>query len=111
MTDRKPRRAVFAELLLLADPIEIHQRGDGVSLSIRFATVADLRDWLIAADLNSPDLLAGEHTGEADGRPYRSMNAYPTWHGWEIYANAIEFTAASDLDPDTRTHLSALTAA
>lgn len=110
MTARKNRRAVLAELLLLADPSDIRTRGDGVSIAIKFDRVAELKSWLEQTGLNDPDLLTGEHDGTTDdGRPYRSMNAYPTWHGWKIYAGATEYTdAPAPLDPSTADQLAAL---
>lgn len=113
MSIRKNRRAVMAELLLLANPAGIHAREDGVSLSVDFDTIAELRSWLDVSGLNTPDLLTGEREGTyRDGRPYRAMNAYPTWHGWEIYANATETAnTAPPLDPQTADQLAALAVA
>ncbi|MBO4207944.1 hypothetical protein [Micromonospora echinofusca] len=100
----------MAELLLLANPNMIRTHGDGMSLSVDFDSIADLRSWLRLAGLDSPDLLTGERNGTTDdGRPYRRMNAYPTWHGWEIYASAKDYTDASPLDPTTTDRLTALT--
>jgi hypothetical protein len=108
---RKHRRAVFAELLLLADPIGFSAQGDGISLTIDFATAADLRSWLHLADLNSPCLLITEHERtDHNGRAYRSLHAYPTWHGWDIYASAVEYPDTSPLDPPTLDQLGALAA-
>lgn len=113
MSIRKNRRAVMAELLLLASPTAIRTRGDGISLDVDFDSIAELRSWLHLAGLNSPDLLTGEHKGtDSDGRPYRALNAYPTWHGWEVYAHAIEHTdSAGHLDPSTVDRLAALAVA
>ena len=112
-TPRKSRRAVMAELLLLADPTAIRVRGDGISLDVDFDTIAALRSWLHLAGLNGPGLLGGkERQGiNSDGRPYRTVNAYPTWHGWEIYAHATEYTTGPDLDPSTVEQLAALAVA
>ena len=109
-TPRKTRRAVLAELLLLADPAEIRTHTEGVSLTFRFDSIAALRSWLHLAGLNSPDLLtSGERDGtDIDGRPCRTLNAYPTWHGWEIYASATDYTTAPDLDPATVEQLAAV---
>ncbi|MFB9851060.1 hypothetical protein ACFFMR_11775 [Micromonospora andamanensis] len=102
----------MAELLLLADPKHIHTHGDGVSLAFDFDRIAELRSWLHLAGLNDPDMLTAERTGTTDdGRPYESMHAYPTWHGWEIYAYAKEYTTGPDLDPATVDRLSALAVA
>lgn len=112
MSTRKSRRAVLAELLLLADPTSIQTHSDGMSLSINFDSIAELRSWLESAGLNSPDLLTSERTRtDDDGRPYRSMYAYPTWYGWEIYAHAREYTTGPDLDPTTVEQLAALAVA
>ncbi|MFE9183900.1 hypothetical protein ACFYMB_11255 [Micromonospora haikouensis] len=103
----------MAELILLANPTTIYTRGDGVSLSVEFDSIAELRSWLHLAGLNTPELLIGEHIGtRADGRPYRALNAYPTWHGWEFYAHATEYTdTAGQLDPSTAERLAALAVA
>ncbi|MBO4159301.1 hypothetical protein [Micromonospora antibiotica] len=103
----------MAELILLADPTFIRVHTPGVSLSVTFDSIADLKSWLHLAGLNDPDMLTGEHDGTADdGRPYRSMNAYPTWHGWEFYASAREYTdTAGPLDPSTADRLAALAVA
>ncbi|MEU5944145.1 hypothetical protein ABZ793_01115 [Micromonospora sp. NPDC047465] len=103
----------MAELLLLSNPTDIRTRGDGISLDINFDSIAELRSWLDLAGLNSPDLLSAEHAGtDNDGRPYRAMNAYPTWHGWEIYAHAIEYThGGAHLDAQTAEQLAALAVA
>ncbi|MEU1751985.1 hypothetical protein ABZ436_04910 [Micromonospora matsumotoense] len=100
----------MAELILLADPTFIRAHTPGVSLSVTFDSIADLKSWLHLAGLNDPDMLTGEHDGTADdGRPYRSMNAYPTWHGWEFYASAREYTdTPGRLDPSTADRLAAL---
>lgn len=110
MSIRKNRRAVMAELLLMANPARIDAHEDKVSLAVNFDTIAELRSWLDASGLNTPDLLIGEREGTfRDGRPYRAMNAYPTWHGWEIYASATETTdPAPPLDPQTADQLTAL---
>ncbi|MEV0727706.1 hypothetical protein [Polymorphospora sp. NPDC050346] len=112
MTERKSRRAVFAELLLLANPTRMQVFSDGKHLSIDFESIADLKSWLFLAGLDSDDLLSGErsHTDD-DGRPYRSMTAYPTWHGWEIYASARDYTDPGPLDTDTTDKLTALAVA
>lgn len=104
----KPYRTVFAALLLVAAPRELQVRSDDVSLSVTFRSISELRGWLDAAGLDTPDLLAGEHDGEMDGRPYRAMNAYPTWYGWKIYAHAIDFLDSPTLDDDTRDRLTAV---
>jgi hypothetical protein len=107
----KPRRAVMAELLLLADPNSIGFHSDGVALHVDFDTIADLRGWLHLAGLNSPDLLTSEREGVTnDGRLRRSMTAYPTWHGWEVYATAVEYPDPVPLDPQTTDQLAALAA-
>jgi hypothetical protein len=113
MSVRKNRRAVFAELLLMADPAEIRARSDGKSLAIDFDSAAELRSWLHLTGLNSADLLTGDHDGTTDdGRRYRLVTAYPTWHGWKIYASATEFTdAAPVLDPQTAGKLADLAVA
>ncbi|MEJ3745184.1 hypothetical protein WEI85_18040 [Actinomycetes bacterium KLBMP 9797] len=102
----------MAELLLLADPSAISVRPDGVSLHVDFDSIAELRSWLDLAGLNTPDLLISEDRDRTtkDGRPYRSLHAYPTWHGWEIYAAAIEYPEAPPLDPETTEQLAALAA-
>jgi hypothetical protein len=107
----KNRRAVMAELLLLADPNSVSFRSDGVSMHIDFDTIADLRAWLHLAGLNSPDLLAAEREGTANGGQLRrSMHAYPTWHGWEVYAAAVEYPDPPPLDSQTADDLAALAA-
>jgi hypothetical protein len=109
---RKNRRSLMAELVLLADPSSIHSRGDEVSLSVEFDTVNALQSWLQVAGLNTPDLLTGEHEGTRNDRPYRSLAAYPTWHGWEIYATATEYADRGHrIEPDTADRLTALAAA
>ena len=113
MSIRKNRRAVMAELLLLADPTAIRVRPDGESLSVDFDSIAALQSWLHLAGFNHPDLLTGKYENtDDDGRAYRAMNAYPTWHGWKVYASAIEYTdAGTTLDPGTADQLAALAAA
>ena len=113
MSIRKNRRAVVAELLLIADPANIRSRTDGESLSIDFDTIAELRSWLHLAGLDAPDLLGSEYEDtDDDGRPVRSMNAFPMWHGWKIYAHATETTdTAPPLDPKTADQLAALAVA
>lgn len=112
MSDRKNRRQVLAELLLLADPTGIHVRDDGGSLTVEFDSLAALRSWLHLAGLDTDALLTGERDGVYDGRPYRSAYAYPTWHGWEIYAQAREYTdQGGRLDPGTADRLAALATA
>ena len=113
MSIRKNRRAVMAELLLLADPIDIHIRLDGESLAVNFDSIAELSSWLHLAGLKHPDLLSSQHTGtDDDGRAFRAMSAYPDWHGWHIYARAVEYTdAGKTLEPDTADRLAALAAA
>ncbi|TDB81505.1 hypothetical protein [Micromonospora sp. KC721] len=103
----------MAELILLANPTAITVQSDGISLAVDFDSIAELKSWLHLAGLNDPDMLIGEHQGTAnDGRPYRSLNAYPTWHGWEIYAHAIEYTDnGAPLDPTTADQLAALAVA
>ena len=109
MSRRKSRRAVFACVLLTGSPTQMRLRGDGVSLDIEFATIAELRAWLASAGLDTPQVLSGEHDGTfEDGRRYRSMNAYPTWHGWKIYASATEHIDTTPLDTKTRDGLTAL---
>ncbi|TCB89280.1 hypothetical protein E0H26_28115 [Micromonospora zingiberis] len=99
----------MAELLLLADPKHFQTNTDGVSLAFDFDSIADLRSWLHLAGLTDPDMLTAERTGTTDdGRPYRTMYAYPTWHGWEIYAYAKEYTSGPALAPATVDRLSAL---
>ena len=110
MSVRKNRRAVMAELLLLADPTAVRVFREGTALSIDFDSIAALKSWLHLAGLNDPDLLTGEHDGtDAEGRACRSMSAYPTWHGWEVYATAIEpADTAPPLDAQTVDQLAAL---
>ncbi|SCL15158.1 hypothetical protein [Micromonospora inyonensis] len=112
MTDRKSYRAVMAELLLLAAPTAIRVHSDGSSMAFTFATVAELRAWLDAAGLNTPDLLVAERERtDHEGRSVRSMNAYPTWHGWEIYADAVEPVDLPPMDQATVTALTGLAVA
>ncbi|WP_433233519.1 hypothetical protein ACQP2H_11480 [Micromonospora sp. CA-248260] len=103
----------MAELILLADPTDIRVHTPGVSLSVTFDSIAALKSWLHLAGLNDPDMLTGEHDGTTtDGRPYRQMNAYPTWHGWEFYATATEYTdPVEPLDSSTADRLAALAVA
>ncbi|MDM4721357.1 hypothetical protein QTQ03_17755 [Micromonospora sp. WMMA1363] len=102
----------MAELILLANPTGIAVHTPNVSLSVKFDSIAELKSWLHLAGLNDPDMLIGEHQGTADdGRSYRSMNAYPTWHGWEFYATATEYPDAEPLDTDTADRLTALAVA
>lgn len=108
MTNRKSRRAVFAELLLTTSPMEMGQLGDG-TLSIAFETIAQLRTWLDTAGLNTPTLLTSEYTTtREDGRPCRRMVVCPTWHGWRIYAAATDHTDLPSLDAATRDRLTDL---
>ena len=113
MSIRKNRRCVMAELLLLADPTDIRIHPDGVSLSVGFDRIAELRSWLHLAGLNAPDLLTGQCEGtDDDGRPFRSMTAYPDWHGWHVYASATEYTAAAQaLDTEVADQLAVLAVA
>lgn len=113
MSIRKNRRAVMAELLLMADPRGVMVRSDAASMVFDFDSVAALRSWLRLAGLDDPDMLMGEREGVLkDGREYRAMNAYPTWHGWEIYAQAIEYADTGvPLDPQTTEQLTALAVA
>ncbi len=110
MSDRKSRRAVMAALLLLANPSHIYVHTEGVALSVKFDSVADLKSWLNLAGLLEPDLLMSERQGTSDdGRPYLAVHAYPQWHGWEFYASAREFTdGRGDLDTQTAGGLAAL---
>ncbi|WP_344170941.1 hypothetical protein [Pilimelia columellifera] len=103
----------MAELLLLANPSAVYVHTPGVSLSVTFDSIGELKSWLDLAGLNDPEMLTGEHDGTTDdGRAYRSMNAYPTWHGWEFYANATDYTDnTAQLDTATIEQLTALTAA
>ncbi|MEV6693191.1 hypothetical protein AB0M35_17140 [Micromonospora sp. NPDC051196] len=104
----------MAELILLANPTGIRVRGDGTSLDIDFDSIAELRAWLHLAGLDIPDvLISKEYEGtNAEGRPYRSLNAYPTWHGWEIFAHAVEYTDnGATLDTSTADQLAALAVA
>ncbi|WP_433307821.1 hypothetical protein ACQP2F_41005 [Actinoplanes sp. CA-030573] len=103
----------MAELLLLADPTSMWVRPDGESMAIDFDSIAALQSWLHLAGLNNPDLLTGEHHGtDDDGRAYRSMAAYPTWHGWEIFAHAREYLdTAAVLAPDVADQLAGLAVA
>ncbi|WFE27808.1 hypothetical protein O7623_00920 [Solwaraspora sp. WMMD791] len=104
---RIPRRAVMAALLLTGAPNTIRDLGDG-KLSVDFDTIADLRAWLTAAGLDTPGQPI-EHQGTlTDGRPYRSLAAWPTWHGWKISAHAMEHPTTTPLDTDTTTALTAL---
>ncbi|WP_433533694.1 hypothetical protein ACQPYA_30700 [Micromonospora sp. CA-263727] len=99
----------MAELLLFADPTGIRVHTDGVSLAVDFDSIAELRSWLHLAGLNDPDLLTAEREStDDDGRHRRTMNAYPTWHGWEIYAHAVDYTTSPDLAPATVARLAAL---
>lgn len=109
MTDRKPRRAVFAELLLLADPIGIRERDDG-TIDLDFASGAELHAWLVAAGLDGPN---SHHVfvGKTDGRPFRATIAHPTWQGREVYACAHEYPTVPDLAPDVHARLITLSAA
>ncbi|NJP34154.1 hypothetical protein [Micromonospora thermarum] len=104
----------MAELILLSNPAGIAIRSDGTSLAVDFDSIAELHSWLHLAGLNGPDVLIGkEHEGtSSDGRPYRSVNAYPTWHGWEIYAHAVEYTdSGAQIDASTADRLAALAVA
>ncbi|MFY1649898.1 hypothetical protein ACN27J_03255 [Solwaraspora sp. WMMB762] len=111
-TTRKSRRAVMADLLLFAAPVGIEDIGDG-RLSVYFDTFAELREWLTAAGLDTPDLLTHHHNGRTadDGRRYQSLSAWPTWHGWEVFARAVEYPDLAALDVDTTDQLTALTEA
>lgn len=111
MSARKSRRAVFAEVLLTAAPVELAQFRDGTpSLRIEFATIVELRAWLTAAGLAVPTGEPHEWT-DKDGQPRRSLTAYPTWHGWKIYAAADERVDVAPLSARTCTALERLTAA
>ncbi|MEV6800163.1 hypothetical protein AB0M91_17705 [Micromonospora rifamycinica] len=103
----------MAELVLLADPTEIRFLSDGTSLAVEFASIADLKSWLRLAGLNDPDMLTAEYDNTTtDGRAYRQMNAYPTWHGWKVYAYATEYTdTTGPLDSSTADRLAALAVA
>jgi hypothetical protein len=108
---RISRRAAFAALLLTTNPIELSQFGDRPALSITFDSITELRAWLTREGLDTPDLLTGEHTNTTqDGRSYRSLHAYPTWRGWEIYADARDYLDAPALDEQTTTGLADLAA-
>ncbi|GAA0904085.1 hypothetical protein [Virgisporangium aurantiacum] len=109
MTDRKPRRAVFADVLLICDPIGIRERDDG-TIDLDFASGAALQAWLVAAGLDGPDS-HHVYTGEHNGRPYRSTIAHNTWRGREIYATAHEHPTVPDLTPDVCARLTTLAAA
>ncbi|MEU7934312.1 hypothetical protein [Micromonospora echinofusca] len=100
----------MAELLLLSNPAAIRVHSTGVSLAVDFDSIAELKSWLHLAGLNDPDMLTGEHQGTTDdGRPYRQMNAYPTWHGWTFYATATDYTdGGANLDAQTADELAAL---
>lgn len=113
MSDRKSRRAVMAELLLLANPTDIAVRASEGSLSATFDSFADLKSWLHLAGLSDQDALLSEHQGvRGDGRPYRMMYAFPTWHGWQCYAYATEYTDSdAALDSATADGLTALAVA
>lgn len=108
MSARKSRRAVFAEVLLLGNPSELRSRQDGVSLAVEFDTIAELRAWMTAAGLDIANVLIGDREGTLDGRPYRAVHAYPTVHGWEIYASATERDELS-LDVEVADRLTVLT--
>ncbi|MEV7624252.1 hypothetical protein [Actinoplanes sp. NPDC089786] len=101
----------MAELILLADPTAFRVFRED-ALSIDFDRVAELKSWLHLAGLNDPDMLTGGHDGVSDdGRPYRSMSAYPKWHGWEIYANATEYSdTTGELNPQLADQLAELAA-
>ncbi|MEU1756979.1 hypothetical protein ABZ436_30595 [Micromonospora matsumotoense] len=103
----------MAELILLADPTDIRVHTSGESLSVTFDSIAALKSWLESAGLNDPDMLTAEHTDTTDdGRAYRRMTAYPTWHGWEFYASATDYTdPAPPLDASTADRLAALAVA
>ncbi|WP_431974045.1 hypothetical protein [Micromonospora haikouensis] len=102
----------MAELILLTNPTAIRVHTPGVSLAVDFDSIAALKSWLHLAGLNDPDMLTGEHTGTTDdGRPYRQMTAYPTWHGWEFYALATDYTDTPALDASTADRLAALAVA
>ncbi len=106
MSQRSSLRAVFAHTLLTGAPTHLSQM-DQSALRIEFATGADLRDWLAAAGLDTPDLLTGEwtRTGE-DGCTERWMYAYPDdWHGWKVYAHAIDREGPPVLATDLRARL------
>lgn len=110
MSARKSRRAVLAELVLLANPSEfrVHSSND-TALSVEFDTIAELQAWLVATGLDNLDVLTRLREGvDKDGRPTRTMVAYPIWHGWEIYASAVE-QAAAPLDPEVGDRLTELT--
>ncbi|WP_091080534.1 hypothetical protein [Micromonospora nigra] len=103
----------MAELLLLANPTAITVHSDGTSMAVDFDSIAELRSWLHLAGLDSPDLLTSpeRQSTNADGRPFRAVSAYPTWHGWEIFAHAREYTDGDTLDPSTTDQLTALAVA
>jgi hypothetical protein len=109
MTTRISRRAAFAALLLTTNPIELSELRSHAALSVTFDSITELRAWLAREGLDTPDLLTGENTNTAsDGRPYRSLHAYPTWHGWEIYADARDHLDAPPLDEQTTATLTDL---
>ena len=91
MSVRKHRRAVIAELLLFADPVIIRVNSDDGTIGIDFDSISELRSWLGKAGLETPDLLtSGPRDNVVEGQLQRSMSVYPSWHGWQIYANAVE---------------------
>ncbi|GAB3157639.1 hypothetical protein GCM10027290_59040 [Micromonospora sonneratiae] len=111
MTTRKSRRAVMAEMLLIANPSAMYDT-PGYGLAVSFDTIVELRTWLNDAGLNGPDLLANEHTGtQDDGRTFRRMTAWPMWHGWRISAHATEYTDPPALHVDAVEGLSTVAVA
>jgi hypothetical protein len=89
---RRCRRATFAEILLTAAPVELRVSDDGQGLVVGFATRAELRAWLTAAGLATPDVPVTEvgWDNDQDGRRYRSWHAFSIWHGWRLVAMATE---------------------
>ncbi len=106
----KSRRAVMAELLLLADPAYVSVHPAGFALSVTFDSIADLKSWLERAGLADSELLVSDHRSVRDGRACRTMGAYPTWHGWEFYASATD-DLDGGLDAETVDGLTAVAVA
>jgi hypothetical protein len=83
---------------------------DTPAIAVDFDSVAELWEWLRLTGQDTPDLLTGEstYTSDQDGRTYRAVTAYPTWHGWKIYAHAQDPIGPPAIDQQSLAALSVI---